>query len=217
MINAHLSDFVSCWHGLAPPGALPLYADLHPRSLAPFMPRLIVLERTAPGDARILLAGSAVCAEFGRELGGGSFGSLWSERDRKDVSRLIDIVFDEAEALRIAAKALRVESTPTDLEFAFVPLARPTQGKQRLLGCCTSTETRFTQFDSMGDRIAELHLTSVRMLERDFQSPPHQSTGIAAAGLPMADVTLRRGHLVLIRGGNALEPASTYGSSVIRR
>jgi hypothetical protein len=80
------------------------------------------------------LAGTRVCALFGRELKGEPFLQLWDASSRPLLSDLVDILTDEAVGL-VAGASGRVGCEPMlPLELLLLPLAHRGSLRKRLLG-----------------------------------------------------------------------------------
>jgi hypothetical protein len=80
------------------------------------------------------LAGTRVCALFGRELKGMPFGQLWDEASRPHIRELAAIVASEAVAIVAGVSAQTAEGLRTDLELLLLPLYHRGQTHVRLLG-----------------------------------------------------------------------------------
>jgi hypothetical protein len=83
------------------------------------------------------VAGTRVCALFGRELKGHGFLDLWARANRKDLRTLIAIVADESVGLVAAAGA---GDALLGLELLLLPLSHHGQGDARLLGALAPSE-----------------------------------------------------------------------------
>jgi len=90
------------------------------------------------------LAGTRVCALFGRELKGEAFLDLWSREARRELQNLLLIVASEsigvvASAERAAATRLEIAAT-TKLELLLLPLGYHGRTDARVLGTLAPTE-----------------------------------------------------------------------------
>jgi hypothetical protein len=80
------------------------------------------------------LAGTKVCALFGRELKGEPFAKLWGDAWREPAIKLVDLTADEWVGL-VAGVTGRVDDGPTvDLELLLLPLSYRGRAHARVLG-----------------------------------------------------------------------------------
>jgi hypothetical protein len=101
--------------------------------------------RKALGDTFILasdptrgyvfrLAGTRVCALFGRELRGESFAALWARSGRAPVRDLLGVIASEATGVVAGASGRTREGFATDLELLLLPLTHRGQNNARMIG-----------------------------------------------------------------------------------
>lgn len=101
--------------------------------------------RTALGDTFILtfnvlthhpfrLAGTRVCALFGRELKGFGFGDLWAAADREQARALVRAAADDSAAVIAGATGRTIEGLSVDLEMLLLPLRHCGQTHLRMIG-----------------------------------------------------------------------------------
>ncbi len=101
--------------------------------------------RRSLGDAFILgtdfgaepsfrLAGTRVCALFGRELRNEAFAALWPATQQSSVRHLLSLVGGEAAAIVAGARGRTPEGFATDLELLLLPLRHRGKPGLRMLG-----------------------------------------------------------------------------------
>lgn len=84
------------WLALHPPGGgLPCRADFDPRGIADLLDCTLMLERIAPGQVRIRLAGMALCDLLGMELRGMPLTALMVPASRDPLALTIAPVFEQ--------------------------------------------------------------------------------------------------------------------------
>jgi len=83
---------------------------------------------------RFRLAGTRVCALFGREIKGEVFTALWDESSRKAIDELLTNVTDEAAGVVAGLTAHTEEGLETELELLLLPLAYSGHARIRALG-----------------------------------------------------------------------------------
>lgn len=83
------------WQALRPAtGALPRRADVDPRGIADLLEGCLLLERIAPGQVRIRLAGMALCDLLGMDLRGMPLSALMVPEARPALAAHLERVFD---------------------------------------------------------------------------------------------------------------------------
>jgi hypothetical protein len=87
---------------------------------------ILALDRSAGHPVR--LAGTRVCALFGRELKGEPFLDLWGAGSKAIVGSLLEILADECTGTVAGVTAQNTSGDPVDLELLLLPLGtrRPT-------------------------------------------------------------------------------------------
>lgn len=80
------------------------------------------------------LAGTRVCALFGRELKGESFIDLWAAASQPTVAQLLTILVDECVGTVAAVSAQNVQGAPLDLELLLLPLGIRRPSLARAIG-----------------------------------------------------------------------------------
>ncbi|MGH6727844.1 MAG: PAS domain-containing protein [Pseudolabrys sp.] len=85
-------------------------------------------------ELRFRLAGTRVCALFGREIKGEVFAMLWDESSRKAIDELMANVTNEAAGVVAGLTAHTEEGLETELELLLLPLAYSGHARIRALG-----------------------------------------------------------------------------------
>jgi hypothetical protein len=81
------------WHALREGPALPARSAIAPRALAPLLDRVMILERIAPGVARVRMAGSRLHDLLGMDLRGMPLTALIEPASRAAVADAVERVF----------------------------------------------------------------------------------------------------------------------------
>ncbi len=78
------------WNRLRNGRPAPRRTEIEPADIKTLLADTFILEKDARGEPVFRLAGTRLCALYGRELKGFSFASLWREKDQRLLSRLAE-------------------------------------------------------------------------------------------------------------------------------
>lgn len=93
-VPAQLAQMEGYWQALRPAdGSLPRRADFDPRGIADLLECALLLERIAPGQVRIRLAGMALCDLMGMDLRGMPLSALMVPEARPALAAHLERVF----------------------------------------------------------------------------------------------------------------------------
>jgi hypothetical protein len=140
------------------------------------------------------IAGTRVCAIFGRELKGVAFTELWRETSRSSLHELLAVVTTESVGVVAGVSAHSHEGALLRLELLLLPLAHRDGAHGRILGALAPVETPYWLGAS---GLGPLTLGAIRYLAEDTAPTTAPLLSAAAAG-----GRLRRG-LVVFDGGHA--------------
>jgi hypothetical protein len=117
-------------------GSLPPYRrDLDAGSLAGALPHLFLLERMAPGVARLRTAGQGISSHLGGEARGLPLSALVSAEARPRLAHWLDRCFDEPALVELAAAARRgLMRPPMAARLLLLPLRDEDGRVTRALG-----------------------------------------------------------------------------------
>jgi hypothetical protein len=141
------------------------------------------------------IAGTRVCAIFGRELKGVAFTDLWREASRSAIAEILAVVATESVGVVAGASAHGSDGTLLKLELLALPLAQRDGTNARILGALSPAETPY--WLGTGG-LGPLTLGAIRYLGT-MQTAPITAALPAGAG---ASGRLRHG-LVVYDGGHA--------------
>ena len=117
----------------------PARADIDPTEIRHALSDTFMLAADFVDQLRFRLAGTRVCALFGREIKGEAFTALWSESSRKAIDDLLAIVTNEATGAVAGLTARTEDGAETDLELLLLPLAHVGHARIRALGVLAPT------------------------------------------------------------------------------
>ena len=124
----------SYWDALRGDRAAPERGEIEPGEIRHILTDTFILEVSPEGGADFRLAGTRMCALFGRELKGRSLPELWSPQARAEARHYIDIVTDETAGLVIGLVGTTAEGLTVDLEMLLLPLRHRGKTHARIMG-----------------------------------------------------------------------------------
>ena len=199
------------WDRLRGERAAPERSEIEPGEIRHLLADSLILEiEPARSRAVIRLAGTRICALFGRELRGASFSDLWGEAAGAPLAatvapwRLVETVADDTVGLVVGLHGRTAGGRDADLELLLLPLRHRGRTQARMLGALSSHAAPVW----LGlDPVVALEVRSLRMLAaagpasvggEDAVDALPGLTGSASDPLPV-----RRGHLLVHDGGRA--------------
>ncbi|MCJ2096584.1 PAS domain-containing protein [Methylobacterium sp. J-072] len=187
------------WERLRGERAAPERAEIEPGEIRHLLADSLILELDmAERSATIRLAGTRVCALYGRELKGATFASLWGS-EAPDPWRIVDIVASDTLGVVAGLRGQNTAGEAVDLELLLLPLRHRGRMQVRALGTLSLETTPHW----IGLRpLVEAETTSLRILpgRRVEAAPPARAAIRGPAGFPGP---VRRGHLLVHAGGRA--------------
>jgi hypothetical protein len=112
----------------------PERGDIEPGAIRESLGDSFIITHDPADDHPFRLAGTRVCALFGRELRGAPFVHLWDLASRARVRELAATVADEANPVVAGVPARTAEGSDADLELLLLPLYHRGKMRVRLLG-----------------------------------------------------------------------------------
>ena len=114
--------------------AAPERGEIEPGAIRRALGDVFILEFDRRAGHPFRLAGTRVCALFGRELKNEAFLDLWDDETRAPLAQLLASVADEATGVVAAAKGRTGEGWSQDLELVLLPLAHRGSTHARMIG-----------------------------------------------------------------------------------
>ena len=149
------------WNRLRDGRPAPKRSEVEPADIKSLLADTFILERDTRGQAVFRLAGTRLCAYYGRELKGFSFPSLWREKDQRLVSRLIHGVFDQKSVVLITFEGFSRSGRSNRFELLALPLDGGVESP-RCLGVISAAEKPFW----LGaDPITDALIDSIRVVD----------------------------------------------------
>jgi hypothetical protein len=151
----------SYWNTLRGDRPAPERGDIDPGQIRHVLANTFILELGPDHDADIRLAGTRLCALFGRELKGEAFDSLWVASSRSEIQRCIDVVVEESTGIVAGIVGIAQESRTIPLEMILLPLRRHGKADSRILGALAPAA--LPSWIGM-HRVSRLDVISVRVI-----------------------------------------------------
>ncbi|ACB26599.1 hypothetical protein ABID82_003953 [Methylobacterium sp. PvP062] len=187
------------WERLRGERAAPERAEIEPGEIRHLLADSLILELDMPSrSASIRLAGTRVCALYGRELKGEPFARLWGSR-ATDPWRIVEIVASDTLGVVAGLRGTNAAGEAADLELLLLPLRHRGRTQVRALGTLSLDGAPHW----LGLRpLVEAETTSLRILpsRRTEPVPPARTAVRTSAGYPGP---VRHGHLLVHAGGRA--------------
>jgi hypothetical protein len=195
-----LSQVEAYWEALRGTRLVPKRSDIDPRGIESALEYTFVVERIAPGMARIRIAGSHLSDLMGMEVRGMPLTSLITPSGRRQVNDLIE---DVCQRPALCEMRLNADTTITkshlDARMLLLPMKSDLGDVSRILGCFVARGdigVAPRRFDVIGAKIRPLTASSM--------APPP----------PMQDET---GHETPARADGFAEPVSPFQTRTPRR
>ncbi len=117
----------------------PARADIDPTEIRHALSDTFMLAADFTDQLRFRLAGTRVCALFGREIKGEAFAALWSDASRHSIDDLLAIVNNETIGAVAGLTARTEDGCEADLELLLLPLAHVGHVRVRMIGVLAPT------------------------------------------------------------------------------
>jgi hypothetical protein len=161
MKHASSQIVLSHWSERRRNRAAPERNDIDPALIRHALADTFMLAADFTGELRFRLAGTRVCALFGREVKGESLRSFWSEESRRQIDALLKIVADESVGAVAGLAGTTADGIEVNVEMLLLPLAHSGQARIWALGVLAPVKTPFW----LGEKpVIELALRTLRHL-----------------------------------------------------
>jgi hypothetical protein len=117
--------------------------EIEPAKIAGLLPETFIAECKGLLGFRFRLAGTKICEQFGRELRGIDFLSLWEADDRDALASLIRTVLADGAVGHGLFRACTPSDREASFEFVVMPLIHTGKTVNRLLGAISAVEPPF--------------------------------------------------------------------------
>jgi hypothetical protein len=192
MKHSSIHELFDYWNERRGLRAAPERGDIEPGAIRRVLADTFILGFDARAGHPFRIAGTRVCAAFGRELKGEAFIDLWAA-DSKDLIRdLLTIVAQETIGVLTSACGENPEGASLDLEVLILPLSHRGRTGARVMGALAPAETPYWLGTST---LGSLTLRTHRYLE------PSLTAGAAPSPRPALPTGRIRRGLMVYDGG----------------
>jgi hypothetical protein len=192
MKQASNRELFGYWAARRGTRAAPERGEIEPSAIRRALGDVFILEFDRALGHPFRLAGTRVCALFGRELKNEGFIALWEAGSRATVADLLDGVADEANGLVASASGRTAQGWAQDVELVLLPLAHRGDTHARMIGALAPLSAPFWLGAAT---LGALTLGNIRHLDPALEMP-------TAARLVAGDKTAaRRAAFTVYEGG----------------
>ena len=192
MKQASSRELFGYWVARRGTRAAPERGEIEPSAIRKALGDVFILEFDRLAGHPFRLAGTRVCALFGRELKNERFIDLWDAGDRAALADLVDGIADEATGVVASAQGRTAEGWAQDVELVMLPLSHRGDTHARMIGALAPLSAPFWLGTA---KLGALTLGTVRHLDPAREAP-------TAARLVAGNVTAaRRATFTVHEGG----------------
>ena len=134
MNDLMLTSLKSYWERLRAGRVAPYRAEIDPRQFEPALENMFIIEKLAPDNMRIRLAGMKICEMMGMEVRGMQPAQLIEEADRVRFDRLLNVVMNEPAIVELKLAAPNRAGT-YHATMLMMPLKSDFGDINRVIGC----------------------------------------------------------------------------------
>ena len=134
MKHAASRELYAYWQERRGKRPAPERAEIEPGAIRQVLSETFILALDHAAGYPFRLAGTRVCALFGRELKGESFLGLWAETSRRTIIDLLAILSDEWVGTVAGVTAHNGEGESVELELLLLPLSASRPSLARTIG-----------------------------------------------------------------------------------
>ncbi len=154
------------WNRLRKGRPAPRRTEIEPADIKTLLADTFILEKDTRGEPVFRLAGTRLCATYGRELKGYSFPSIWARRDQRMIARVAHSAFHEKSVVTVTYEGLSQGGKVNLFELVLLPLEGGL-GSPRSLGAITPLAKPYW----LGaDPIVEGRVDTLRVVDPDHES-----------------------------------------------
>jgi hypothetical protein len=131
------------WNALRGPRPAPERSEIEPAAIRRALADTFILAYDNGTGHSFRIAGTRLCAAFGRELRGAAFIDLWDQESSHRLRDLLGVVTRECIAIVAGARGRSAEGADLDFELLVLPLRHRNAADARLLGALAPREAPY--------------------------------------------------------------------------
>jgi hypothetical protein len=195
MKNDATRDLHVYWSALRGRRSAPERTDIDPGSIRGLLSDVFLLDLDADEGAVFRLAGTRLCTLFGREIKDEVFSTLFEERGRDEIERLVSGVASEEKPLIAGIVAHSSDKEAIICELLLLPLRHQGHRAKRMLGMLAASES----MPLFMKPITHLSMLTLKVIDEDMAHRAIRTPSFIV-GIPPEQIASRYKHLVLING-----------------
>lgn len=209
MNDLMLSSLRTYWDRLRAGRIAPYRAEIDPRQFEQALENMFIIEKLAPDNMRIRLAGTKICEMMGMEVRGMQPSYLIDEPDRVRFDRLLNVVMSEPAVVELSLTAPNRAGTYR-ASMLMMPLRSDFGDINRVIGCTSGDGEFFAP--PLAFQIADVAVTPVE------PGPVHAAEPTRALMPGFAEPAPSFGSAPKLRSieGNPNAPAKPRGTPKLR-
>ncbi len=161
-------EFFGYWDEKRAGDAAPERSDLAPEEMRHLLGDTFVLSYDSAAAYPLRVAGTRVCALFGRDLKSQSFTSLFSDESKQEIQDIVGIVAEETLATVAGVTARAADGSLAHMELLLLPFTARTHTPVSITGMLVPFGPREAQAYSA---LKDLSLTSWRHIGQERRGP----------------------------------------------
>jgi hypothetical protein len=134
MKHPSVQELYHYWNTRRGSRAAPERSDIEPAAIRRALADTFILAHAAANGHWFRIAGTRLCAAFGRELRGTAFVNLWDQHSARRISDLLEEVSRESVGAVAGARGCSPNGKVLDFELVLLPLQHQTATDARVLG-----------------------------------------------------------------------------------
>ncbi|HEY3640305.1 MAG TPA: PAS domain-containing protein [Xanthobacteraceae bacterium] len=140
MKHSSTRELFDYWNMRRGTRSAPERAEIEPGAIRRVLADTFMLTFDPRADHPFRIAGTRVCAAFGRELKGVAFTKIWTEASQHSIRDVLATVASESVGAAACAAGRSRAGDALELEFLVLPLAHGGGASTRILGALVPTE-----------------------------------------------------------------------------
>lgn len=195
-------DLYQYWQNLRGARPAPDRSEIEPADIRHLLGNTFILEVVSRREYRFRLAGTKVCALYGREMKGKDFAEFWDRKDREAVATMLSAITSDAAATVMGLTGRSDHGRDLPMEVIMLPLRQRNDGYTRILGSLSAMDDPFW----IGIHpIMTQSIASMRLIWPD-ENPTRLVKGVDAppANVPQPPVIRRSESVPSVTTGNII-------------